>query len=109
MANQGAVIFNPSGSINSFYNGAALAAGIDAWYGSAIVQSGGFDDAGIFLTPILNGQYVIAYMPAGFGATNFSYWYAILQPTPGGDPIVLGAVYYTGLTAPPYLNYLAFV
>ncbi len=100
------LVFNPFGIVISAMNCTDLANAVDAWFGSPIVQRGlGFSPtSGFTATPILQGQYILAYFNAQ-GGTIFSRWFVILEPSATGNPTVLGAYFWATLVGAPYGGY----
>lgn len=107
-------IYSPAGVVLSTLTQIDLADGIDAWFGSPVVSRGPFTGVvtavGFPITPIMEGQYVLAHLgTTHYSGDSFAYWYAILTPSETGNPTVIGAVYYDNLLGPPYLNPLQFL
>lgn len=101
------LVFNSSGVVIASLTRTWLEDGVDAWFGSPVVHRGSAPTT-FTMTPILNGQYIIAHFEA-LASLFFSFWYVILQPSASGPPTVLGAVYYESLLGPPYVRYLQFM
>lgn len=97
--NTSALIFDPSGTVISSRSCTDLADALDTFHGSAIVGRGaGFSSgAGFQQTPILDGQYILAFLPASNAPDiSFARWFVILQPNAVGDPTILGTIWFEG-------------
>lgn len=58
----------------------------------------------IYATPICGGQYIAMMFQPELTLAGFAYWTAIYAPSASGNPTLLGAVYFPGLLASPYLQ-----
>ena len=87
-----------------------LADAIDAFHGSPIVNrrrgEGFFGRGALWVTPILGGQYLIAYMRASSDqVATFDKWFGILAPPVAVNQInLLGVVRYRNLLGVPYTD-----
>src|SRR5215813_7037918 len=83
---------------------------IDAFHGSPIVNrrrgEGFFGRGALWVTPILGGQYLIAYMRASSDqVATFDRWFGILAPPVAVNQInLLGVVRYRTLLGVPYTD-----
>lgn len=101
-------IYNSVGSQLAGYTQVDLADEIDSWYGSSIVirsnEAVVMAASGFLAKPIMQGRYLLAYLP-NMGSPvrgTAGKWFAILDPTLGGELNVIGACYVANLTGPPY-------
>jgi hypothetical protein len=98
-------IFSPNGSLLHSYTQVDLANAIDSWFGSSIVNRALVQvDYGFYAKPILKGNYVLAHLgPTNGPITGFlAKWFAVIDPDSGGSLNVVGAVYFSNVTGPPY-------
>ncbi len=98
-------IYAPTGGQIQEYSQSDLADEIDSWFGSSIVDRAVISvNNGFYARPIMQGNYVLAYLGATFGPVtgNLAKWFAVIDPDSGGSLNVVGACYFSNLTGPPY-------
>ena len=95
-------IYNPNGVLLNVYTDTQLFDAINAWAGYDIVQWYRYN--GIWVTPIRQGQYVLACVVTNNEVHNFNKWWVLLEPAVDGSLTVRGAVYMQNFNGPPYSN-----
>lgn len=99
------LVYSNTGALLNTVVPTELADMIDAWYGSAIVnRTNAPTYYDVWANPIHNGQYVLAMLQCYHSGSDFSFWWALLQPSADGSLSAVAAVRYNSLLGPPYVN-----
>jgi len=98
-------IYSQNGVLLNNYTTTQLWAAINEHYGSDVVGTN--LQPGIFMSPLRQGKYVLAYSVGQTAPGNFDKWWTLLEPQPDGSLVVKGAVRHRNLTGPPYTNGIA--